>query len=342
MSKFENKSRKCYDDMVAFTAANVLNVKKKEFLSRIKKAGSAEEFYNYVTKKAAICASNSKAVSRELTDYLYYFDNVKRYWVPTFEDDSEFDTQRAMMANLFEDNSVVVVESEILGNPAILLCEKLPKPVYVGNTQIEYKITWYGNGTSKKGIDVSVVLASAYVSASAGTVITVSDEVSKTSRLDGVSIMLDGCWRYCLRYGTTDKETKQIVGFVGIAVHLVSYVGYCIKHKETLTRKNGVAAKKYESVKVHVAKPESSGDKVIPLHTHVKEYSYIGKQEYKGGHHKSPIEHDRCGYYRKSRGVGDYDYVNGEFVYVGKKQGKYSYVSACHISGNKGNVVYKV
>lgn len=325
MSKFENKSRKCYEDMVAFTAANVLNVKKKEFLSKIKKASSAEEFYNYVAKTAAIRTGNSKAVSRELTDYLYYFDNVKRYWVPAFDDDSGVDIQLSTIGNLFEDDSAVVVESEILGSPVILLCEKLPKPVYVGNTLVEYKITWYDNATSKKGINVSVVLASAYVSESAGTVITVSDTVARTSQLDGVSITLDGCQRFCLRYGTTDKKTKQIVGFVGIAVHLVSYVGYCIKHKETLVRKNGVAAKRYSVTKVHVAQPESNGDKVIHLHTYVKEYSYVGNQEYKGGHHKSPIEHNRRGYYRRSRGVGDYDYVNGEFVYVGKKQGKYSF-----------------
>lgn len=342
MSKFENKSRECYEDMVAFTAANVLNVKKKEFLSKIKKAGSAEEFYNYVVKTAAIRTSNWKAVSKELTNYLYYFDIVKRYWVQEFDKDSDIDIKLSTMENLFEEEGAAVVESEILGNPAILLCEKLSSPVRIAGAPFEYKVTWYANGTSKKGIDVSVVLASAYVSKDKGIVITVSDVVSKTSKLDGMSMTIDGERRYCLRHGTQDKQTKQIVGFVSVAVHLVSYVGYCIKHKETLTRKNGVAAKKYESVKVHVAKPEECGDRVIPLHTHVKEYSYIGKQEYKGGHHKSPIEHDRCGYYRKSRGVGDYDYVNGEFVYVGKRQGKYSYVQACHISGNKGNVVYKV
>ena len=342
MSKFENKSRECYEDMVAFTAANVLNIKKKEFLSKIRKAGSAEEFYNYVVKTAAIRTSNSKAVSKELTDYLYYFDNIKRYWVPEFDKDADVDIKLSMMENLFEDEHVVVIESTILGNPAILLCEKLSSPVRIAGAPFEYKVTWYANGTSKKGVDVSVVLASAYVSMGKGIVVTVSDAVSKTNRYDGMFMKLDGDVRYCLRHGTTDKRTKQIVGFVSVAVHLASYVGYCIKHKETLTRKNGVASKRYEVTKVHVAKPEECGDKLIPLHTYVKEYSYVGKQEYKGGHHKSPIEHDRRGYYRKSRGVGDYDYVNGEFVYVGKKQGKYSYVSACHISGNKGNIIYKV
>lgn len=376
MSKFENKSRKCYEDMVAFTAANVLNVKKKEFLNVVKKASSAEELYNYVSKKVDINGlwgdnvktlqlynvlkkrvsretykhllgeategSSLRVVPKELVNYLYYFNNVKRYWLPELDKDTDVVVDLSTLENLFEEGNAVVIEVTILGKPEVLLCEKLCDSICIDNVQFTYKVTWYDSGKSRSGIETSVVAACAYVSTDEGIVVTVSDTVGSKTNLQGTSMLLDGCSRYCLRHNATDNKTKLISGFVNEAVHLASYVGYCIKYKDTLTRKNGAASKKYEVAKVHVAKPEVCDDRVIPLHVYVKEYSYIGKQEHKGGHHKGPIEHDRRGYYRKSRGVGDYDYVNGEFVYVGKRQGKYSFVKACHISGGKGNVVYKV
>lgn len=64
--------------------------------------------------------------------------------------------------------------------------------------------------------------------------------------------------------------------------------------------------------------------------------------EYKGGYHASPISHERSGYFRRSRGRGDYDLVDGEFVFVGGKLGKYSYVAPCHVNGRDGTIVYKV
>lgn len=86
-------------------------------------------------------------------------------------------------------------------------------------------------------------------------------------------------------------------------------------------------------------------DKLVPLHRYIKEYSPSIKRVHKGGHHASPTPHDRRGFYRKSRGRGDYDLINGEFVYVGNKEGSYSWVPATHVgkkTNSKPTLIYKV
>ena len=87
-------------------------------------------------------------------------------------------------------------------------------------------------------------------------------------------------------------------------------------------------------------------DKLVPLHRYLKEYAPTVKRVSKGGHHASPVPHDRRGYYRKSRGRGDYDLINGEFVFVGDMQGTYSWVSATHVGNKKSKkeqtLIYKV
>lgn len=87
-------------------------------------------------------------------------------------------------------------------------------------------------------------------------------------------------------------------------------------------------------------------DKLVPLHRYLKEYAPSIRRAYKGGHHASPVPHDRRGYYRRSRGKGDYDLINGEFVFVGNMEGTYSWVSATHVgnkkSDSKPTLIYKV
>lgn len=85
-------------------------------------------------------------------------------------------------------------------------------------------------------------------------------------------------------------------------------------------------------------------DKLVTLQRYIYEYEPSIKRESKGGHHASPIEHDRKDFYRKSRGRGDYELVDGKFVYVGNKEGHYSYVPKTHVNGKDGKkpvLIYK-
>lgn len=117
-------------------------------------------------------------------------------------------------------------------------------------------------------------------------------------------------------------------------VNIVNHVVRCFKYRQSITRKNSKAGRSYNSCKVHVARTEkSTEDTYVPLVTYA--YEERQKSEYKGGHHASPKEHDRRGYFRKSRGRGDYDLVNGEIIYVGDMKGKYSKVTPTHVAGKK-------
>ena len=125
-------------------------------------------------------------------------------------------------------------------------------------------------------------------------------------------------------------------------VNIVNHVVRCFKYRQSITRKNSKAGRSYDSCKVHVAHTEkSTEDTYVPLVTYA--YEERQKPEYKGGHHASPKEHDRRGYFRKSRGRGDYDLVNGEIVYVGDMKGKYSKVMPTHVAGKKTEniIIYK-
>lgn len=116
----------------------------------------------------------------------------------------------------------------------------------------------------------------------------------------------------------------------------------CYKAREVITRKNGKKAAAYQQCKVHIASDKSNADDkivMLPLHEYVKEYRESHKHEYKGGHHASPVAHTRRGYYRKSRKHGDYIKQGDQFIYVGNKQGDYSFVRATHVNSKNDRVI---
>jgi hypothetical protein len=136
----------------------------------------------------------------------------------------------------------------------------------------------------------------------------------------------------------SDNPGNVFLNFV--ATNIVYAVMYCIhsyNHRATIARPKSDANRIYKKHEVHVVQASREGtraevtDKLVDLTT----YHSAERHAYKGGHHASPIEHDRKGFYRKSRGRGDYDYVNGNFIWVGNKQGKYSYVRSTHVNGVK-------
>lgn len=124
--------------------------------------------------------------------------------------------------------------------------------------------------------------------------------------------------------------------------NLINHVMYCYKNRSSLTRKNGRARKSYENCKIHVVVNEREvDDKYISLA--VYNSNTRERKEPKGGHHASPVEHDRRGFYRKSRGRGDYDLIDGQYVYVGDMKGRYSKVAPTHVGGIKKKIhkIYK-
>lgn len=70
---------------------------------------------------------------------------------------------------------------------------------------------------------------------------------------------------------------------------------------------------------------EGDTERVMPLIDYAYEYHESVRKEWQGGHHKSPVSHDRKGYFRKSK-RGNYIRVDGEFVEVQKGTGNFTFV----------------
>lgn len=114
---------------------------------------------------------------------------------------------------------------------------------------------------------------------------------------------------------------------------LILYVADKYVNREKAVRNN----KKDETVRsIMVAKqdPECDTERVLPLVDYVYEYRESKVSEYKGGHHASPVSHDRRGYYRKCR-HGSYIRKDGEFVEVPKGTGNFTYVRATIVNAHK-------
>ena len=82
---------------------------------------------------------------------------------------------------------------------------------------------------------------------------------------------------------------------------------------------------------IMVANVEGDSEVSLPLIDYVYEYRESVKREYKGGHHKSPVSHDRRGYYRKAK-RGNYIRKDGEFIEVPKGTGNFTHVRATKVN----------
>ena len=131
--------------------------------------------------------------------------------------------------------------------------------------------------------------------------------------------------------------------------NVISHVLKCYHDREVITHKSAAANRIYNKsqVAIRTKSIQDAGDKYVtlPLHCYVKEYRTQQRREHLGGTHASPVAHVRRGHFRKSRGKGDYELVNGEFVKVGKGQGHYSFVKAASVNAGKETTnvtIYKV
>lgn len=122
-------------------------------------------------------------------------------------------------------------------------------------------------------------------------------------------------------------------------VGLINYVIDCYNHRKVLNRSNCKVGKHYKEHEVHTSTGE--GMSYIALTQYVKNYEPRAKSVYKGGHHQSPIEHERRGHFRRTKKhTGDYDLVNGEFVRVKEGTGEFCIVKPSHVNGRTGVAVY--
>lgn len=366
MIKFDNNARGLYEDGLRYIASDLVGIKKKDLIRKMNNFSDCDKFMDWVIK-SAILRGKSRLVDEMVATlaYCYDFESAKRFYIPKSVRNSDVEDINVSADELFKDiDGAVYIETMAKDLKVILRCSKLDVPINLSSASYKYciNIFTYESDILNKTLVVYDTYKSIAKYAKFMSVLFTEDFekfsviVPKSNEFinkccDVVPLtMISGEERaqvdvlVSLEYSSgKHKETASaIFSIAQIAQNCAKYVMYCYNNRYTLSRKNGKARRHYESNKVYTAKEDKSVDTLISLRTYVKEYESSTESVYKGGHHASPIEHDRCAYYRKSRGVGDYDLVNGEFVYVGSKKGSYSYVKPTHVNGKKKFIVYKV
>lgn len=131
------------------------------------------------------------------------------------------------------------------------------------------------------------------------------------------------------------------MGFSNIMgiLHTVIKVAELYQKREKISRQRKVTPDSELTRKIMVARYDEDTDteRVIPMFDYIKEYHESIKQEWKGGHHASPVSHPRSGYYRKCK-HGTHILKDGEFIEVGRGLGRFIYVKPTIVNAGKNSV----
>ena len=369
--KFQNFARSHYDFSVNILAQSQFKMKKKLFLQRLH--GYSREDRTKMLKhlnyhKGMLSTPTMLYVLR----HAYDFESALRFYVDEVGEitDEMFETDISIL--LRHSDSIVVETSYFNQIPCTIELTRNTSQLFINgeypyrvDVVVDVKSVTDGEHPEYHGIKLPVEhfiepACTVYLSEDFREYIIVMGKHSLMScKIEESALMSidESGFLYdvnILKKELSFDENNQLAynaegvcaSLANLAMRTLAYTAYMYDNRNLLTRKNGKARKPYEHTKVHCVhrEPAITEDRLTPLHTFVKEYEPSTYHSPKGGHHASPVEHDRRAYYRRSRGVGDYDLVNGEFVSVGKGKGKYSLVKATHVDGSKKKVtkVYKI
>lgn len=144
--------------------------------------------------------------------------------------------------------------------------------------------------------------------------------------------------RYRAEYCFVDDKVGVPIELLGIAMHCIDvYV-----NRETVQRSRKESLRKRTYAQMQVAdRTEGDSIRLLPMTEYIHEYRESHPSEYKGGHHASPVEHVRSGYFRKSR-IGNYIRKDGQFVEVPKSLGTFTFVHSIRVNAGSDNVQVNV
>lgn len=359
METFKNNTRRLYDECISYVAHNFIGIKKKQLIKKISNFTDDISCMRWIVRSANMRGKMSTALAmiNVIHDYLA-LEQTKRFYVSRCEEVSE----RQSIDVLFKNQNRISIETpeDKDGIGFILTALKSEPAVIIDGVEYAYAISIYLYNsrvlssmaplyTNYKNIMQYTEFATVHMSAGmdAGVIaIPTSNEfVRKGSKLLTVPCKVgDSETTVDILSATVLNTRAEWQGamltkiIVDNAMSTIKYLAYCHENERTTLHKRTDV----QTHKVHTIQTDADTDRLVPLHCTQTSYNPTEPVIYKGGHHASPVEHDRKGYYRKSRGVGSYDLIGTEFVYVGEKKGSYSYVRATHVNGNKKRAVYKV
>lgn len=355
MSKYLPKYARRYIDDFTNYICNTCGIKKKDVEALCNKNDISDLFrsLNYKTTARKRMADNRCfAVMGSLVDTLYSFNKGLHFCVA-----NPLKDKSPKSYDEYDWKSDIYVDFSYGGHDFFVHAWKCKYPVKFNNFVSDYMYTLYGDIPEMFDYNYSALdnqygmlwkFTAMYKLHICDKHKYVQAEISDANKW----LMKNLHWSYTLAETESNKAPKLDADIakatfdnLGVPTpeyvyEMVNHVIYCYLHRDTLKRKNGKAQHRYNNCSVHVAStgPKDS-DVYVPLLTYAQTHR---STEYKGGHHASPTGHDRRGFYRKSRGRGDYDLVDGKIVYVGDMKGKYSYVSPTHVEGNKNKTGVKI
>lgn len=132
------------------------------------------------------------------------------------------------------------------------------------------------------------------------------------------------------------ESYSDIFGILSIIANVVNI--YNKREKISRQRKSSPEAETMKALMVAHEDIERDTERLMPMFDYVREYHESIKQEWKGGHHASPVSHPRSGYWRKAK-HGTHILNNGEFVEVGRGLGKYIHVKPTIVNAHKDSTL---
>lgn len=359
METFKNNTRKLYDECLSYVAHNFIGIKKKQLIKKISNFTDDVSFVQWVVRNANMRGKGHTALAMiSVIQECLALEQTKRFYVSKCE---EVNKEQSIDV-LFENQDRISIETPENEDGVSLILTALKSSPAVEIDGVEYPYTisihlyaspvlskmvpLYGN---YKNIMQYTEFAIVYMTSDMeNRVITIPNSnefVRKGSKLltmpvkaGDIEMTVDALPPKVLTTRTEWQGALLTKIIVDTAMDTIKYLAYCHENKRSRSCKKADV----QTHKVHTIQTDVSIDRLVPLHYSQTVYSPTSPATHKGGHHASPIEHDRKGYYRKSRGVGSYDLIGEEFVYVGERKGSYSYVRATHVNGNKKHAVYKV
>lgn len=160
------------------------------------------------------------------------------------------------------------------------------------------------------------------------------DKCTRVNTVDGIECVLRPRFREVC---SVSDRYSDAFGVLGIIANVINV--YNKREKISRQRKITPESEIMRSVMVaHEDDIERDTERIMPMFDYVREYHESVKQEYKGGHHASPVSHPRSGYFRKCK-HGTHILVDGEFVEVGRGLGKYIYTRPTIVNANKDSTL---
>lgn len=346
---FYNFGRELYNEALNRVARDVL-LKKKKDLERVMKGKTAEEVISYVRDIAKRTGRMSKfEANKQALGFALNYENGMHYFVDFGHSSIKLDggvNGAEVMREVGNDYTIELTvndELTMLGRYIYLGDDAEDCWIFIDGKRVYSCVILFGkvHHPGAKSVPITQPITIAYLF-----------EDTAYFASCGNHPLTANCARKSVefKFGKYTTEINVLEAGTFLEACFDAFL-FCAKSvhdtqksvKVRRRKKSSDETSTSSSTKKNVAVPNVVyEDKLVSLQKYIYEYEPSIKRESKGGSHASPIPHDRRGFYRKSRGRGDYDLVNGEYIYVGDKQGKYSYVSATHV-GTKNNtvVIYK-